>query len=281
MEFWCSSSRGGAIAHQIRSKFQKFEVIPGGTLRKITATLCQMVDENEHRWSQLASIHPNIAYVIGGIPDVTERLQRIERRGERYEEVVFNRGVDACVQAVSWEYEYCEHLLKQKNLIPVFATIATMDLAIWNKHRMTPPRDPRKRRATDYLIYESQYPDMQYNLNNAIMQINDNIRLMNQNNNVDDLDLANYILIPREGNDQNNINNTNRYKIRTGKAKLRDGCHASPATAKKWLDHARAVYSSNRYKVSSPLALQCIKNQGPDYDLMGVPMEYSTLNMDI
>ena len=172
-------------------------------------------------------------------------------------------------------YHSSEYRIKQKGVTPVFATITTMDLENWNSHRNSHPVQPWKRRKTDYLLFQSEYPKMQWKLNNIIIAANDIIRKINKRNNVMTLDLARYTMTPREGTMPGE---EIKYKIRTGKANLHDGCHPSPSLKREWVFHMSATKTINRLQLSSPEAVRIIDDASHHKcDIAGVPLHKSTL----
>ena len=150
-----------------------------------------------------------------------------------------------------------------------------MDLENWNTHRNTDPPQPWKRRKTDYLLFQSEYPQMQRNLNNIIIAANDIIRRINKGNNVETLDLARFTMTPREGTKPGE---EKKYKIRTGKSNLHDGCHPSPSLKSQWVFHMSATKTINRLQLSSPEAVRIIDDaSNHKCDIAGVPLHKSTL----
>ena len=143
-------------------------------------------------------------------------------------------------------------------------------------HRNT-PQGRNGYRVTDYLIHQSEYPRMQFEQVQVITRMNEFIRHINYENGVLDLDLAKFVMIPREGcngRDQ-------RYKVSTGYAKFVDGCHATPRLARQWSMHAAVVASDNRKRLSSAEALRIAKLPVDKYDIVGVPLHKSKLQLNI
>ena len=118
---------------------------------------------------------------------------------------------------------------------------------------------------------------MQHEHVRVITRMNDFIRGINWENDVADLDLAKFVMIPREG--CSNRPQT-RYRVNTGHSKLTDGCHASPALANQWSFHAFEVSSNNRVRVSPPETRRIMHLPLDQYDLTGVPLHRSTLRLD-
>ena len=273
MEFMVGASRAGALTRMFEGDLCPVAVRGGAELPEITTMLCNLVDEYEPIWRQTIKIHPNIAYVIGGLCDLTEKRRHRDWRG-LYEEVIVNFDFQHAIDYIDSEYRYSEFRIKQKGVTPVFATITTMDLMNWNTHRNTQPAQPWKRRKTDYLLFQAEYPRLQRNLNNIIIAANDIIRNINRQNNVMTLDLAKYVMIPREGTKPGE---EVKYKIRTGKANLHDGCHPTPSLKREWVFHMSATKTVNRLQLSSPEAVKIIDDASHHRcDLAGIPLQKSS-----
>ena len=265
MDFLGGASRAWALEKSFNGPLSPVAIQGGADLRKITSLMCDMIDEYEPVWRQSANIHPNIAYVIGGIPDITDKRHNNDRRG-RYEEVVLDFDHTHAMDYLNSEYHLCELKLKQKGVIPVFATIATMDIERWNIHRYN-------KFKTDYLLHKSEYPRMQRELNSIIIDANEMIRNINKRNRVETLDLARHVLTPREGCKPGEI----KYKIRTGTDKLHDGCHPTPEVTAQWIFHMSATKTVNRLQLSSPESVQIIENHSLNKcDFIGAPLHTST-----
>ena len=274
MEFLAGASRAGTLKRMFEGDLSPVAVRGGAEMQEITTMLCNLIDTHEPVWRQFSHIHPNIAYVIGGLCDLTEKRKWRDWRG-LYEEVIVDFDYEHALDFIDSEYRYSEYRIKQKGVVPVFATITTMDLENWNTHRNTDPPQPWKRRKTDYLLFQSEYPQMQRNLNNIIIAANDIIRRINKGNNVETLDLARFTMTPREGTKPGE---EKKYKIRTGKSNLHDGCHPSPSLKSQWVFHMSATKTINRLQLSSPEAVRIIDDaSNHKCDIAGVPLHKSTL----
>ena len=274
MDFGAFTSRGESFERILKGDLFKTVVLKGGKLERITRELCAMIDRYEPIWKQLTHIHPNIAYVGAGVPDITDKIKYSTWRG-KYEEVVMTWS-ESDYERLQSEYRLTEQILKTKGATPVFCTIAPMDLNNWNVHRNT-PQGRNGYRATDYLIHQSEYPRMQFEQVQVITRINEFIRHINYENGVLDLDLAKFVMIPREGCN----GREQRYKVSTGYAKFVDGCHATPRLARQWSMHAAVVASDNRKRLSSAEALRIAKLPVDKYDIVGVPLHKSKLQLNI
>ena len=275
MDFGAFTSRGESFERILKGNLFKTVVIKGGKLEKLTRELCAMIDRYEPIWKQLIHLHPNIAYVGAGVPNITDKVKYSTWRG-KYEEVVMTWS-DSDYERLQSEYRLTEQILKTKGVTPVFCTIAPMDLKNWNEHRNT-PQGRNGYRATDYLIHQSEYPRMQFEQVQVITRMNEFIRQINRENDVLDLDLAKFVMIPREGCTGRA---EQRYKVSTGYAKFVDGCHATPRLARQWSMHAAVVASDNRKRLSSAETLRIANLPSDEFDIIGVPLHKSTLRLTI
>ena len=222
-----------------QSTLSQVVVVPGGKVRTITEAICDLIDLYEPVWRQTHPTQPNIAYVVGGIPDLSTRLQG-NGWGSRYEEVVMDYDINTALDYINAELRASEKRIKRKGALPVFATVATMDLKTWNESRLAKSK-------TSCLLYQESYADMQVKLNEAVFGTNDIIRQINAENGMRTPDLARYIMTPREGCS----GLPKKFKIRTGPKKFTDGCHPTPALAKDWSFHLCNVQQDNRSKLSA------------------------------
>ena len=278
MDFMAGASRVWAVKSIFEGDLSPVAVRGGAEMKDITTMMCDLIDTYEPVWRQTSQIHPNIAYVLGGLCDITEKRKYRDWKGQ-YEEVIVDFDHSHALDYLDSEYRYCELKIKQKGVTPVFATITTMDLQNWNIHRYTQPSNPRRRRKTDYLLFQSEYPKMQRNLNNIIISANNMIRNINKKNKVMTPDLARYVMIPREGSIPGE---DMKYKIRTGKSHLHDGCHPSLSIKREWNFHMSAVKTVNRLQLSSPEAVKIIDEASHHRcDLTGVPIEKSTFKFKL
>ena len=243
MDFLGGSSRVWAVENLFQSTLSQVVVVPGGKFRTITQALSDLIDMYEPLWKQTHPTHPNIAYVVGGIPDLSTRLLG-NGWGSRYEEVIMEYDVSVALDYINAELRASEKLLKKKGALPVYATVATMDLEAWNASRLGKSK-------TSCLLYRESYADMQVKLNEAVFGTNDIIRQINEENGMKDPDLARYVMTPREGCSGMPI----KYKIRTGPKKFTDGCHPTAALSEEWSFHLCDVQRENRSRISTPNTL--------------------------
>ncbi len=121
MEFGAFTSRGASFETILRGHSFRVKVVPGGKLVRLTRELCGMIDQFEPIWKQFNHIHPMIAYVGAGIPDITEKREYQNWRGKN-QEVVMD-WEDSEYDRLQAEYRATDMTLKGKGVTPIFATI--------------------------------------------------------------------------------------------------------------------------------------------------------------
>ena len=242
MDFLGGASRVWGVEKMFQSSLSQVVVIPGGKIRLITDGLSDLVRKYEPVWRQSNHQHPNIVYVMGGIPDITTRLKGNGwGRNAPYEEVVMDTDVPTTLDYVHAEIRSSEKRLKRMGAVPVFCTVTTMDLEAYNLHRMYKGK-------TSCLMYRHQYPRMQIELNEAILKVNDIIREVNVQNGVMTPDFARYTMTAREVLSETQ---DTKFKIRTGPSRFTDGCHPTKELSNKWSYHLANVQKDNRAKLST------------------------------
>ena len=220
MDIYVCSSRGRGLT------FPNISVIGGGKLDTLTTEAIRLLDIAKSRGTLSTSSGPYIIYMIGGIPDATQKI-----RDRKYEEVVFIENTVKASARLTDLYETVNETILAEDAIPCFATIPTMSLTDWNHHRMSHHR-------TSYLIHHKQYDDMQYFLNQTIINVNHTINNINNRNLVDTPNLANCIMNSRGANQG--------YRVRY--SRLEDGCHPIDYVVKTWqgmLERSSAVNRHN------------------------------------
>lgn len=268
MDFGAFSSRGGSVINALEGPMFPCKVVPGGKVARLADEICTLVDNNEHIWGPIQWVHPKrFAYIIAGIPDITERLLTPDSKSavRPYEEIIFREVVDSCTTRVLGEFMGAEKKLREKGLIPVFATIAPMDLRSWNFSRTK--NTTRKSRKTAYLEHTDEYSIMQYNLNSVVLKMNEHIKRINHRNNVQNLDLAMDFIKEREPRGRQGRRRSP--KIRTGETLLRDGCHPTQVIASKWASRAWHCHSDNRTRHATAYERRVANASRQIYDTNG------------
>ena len=200
-------------------------VIPGGLLNELAEAAETILTDNTHLYEETLDTKPNIVYVIGGLPDLTEKI-----RDRAYEEVIYNESTFTTTPKIIHTITTIADHIRHLNAIPCFATISPMSLDTWNNTRM-------QQGKTSYLLHHRQYPTMNYLLNETIMDINNEIMDINSGNNVITPNLAAQI-IKKRGKDR-------EHRIKY--SKMVDGCHPTKDIITKWIQDLDRVTKSNRY----------------------------------
>ena len=165
----------------------------------------------------------------------------IEDFDTHYQEVIYAEHQNETLSRLRKEFTELSSFIFSKNAIPCFATYPTMSLTHWNHFRMGIG-------CTRYLIHFKQYDDMNYLLNQAIININSFIRELNETNNVITPNLSSHIMKKRGQGRDHSIRYNHLY----------DGCHPDQYVVDKWILELEHITSANRYRNASDAALRDI-----------------------
>lgn len=192
-------------------------VIPGGSLERLTDEAVQMVKQQN-------AVDTNFVYVIGGLPDTTEKIRDYD-----YEEVIYSGTPAETVLNMENRFSRCAMDILQSGAVPCLATVAPMSLETWNGTRL-------QQGKTTHLIHHRHYSDMQSLHQSAIIQLNRKIININQHINVQTPLLASH-LIQKRGSNQGHRFRANR---------LVDGCHPDQEVIDQWVMELNRVALINR-----------------------------------
>ena len=200
-------------------------IVAGGAPmeRLVRIALCK---RNRRMMRENVTRGRNFMYMVGGIPDITDKIKDID---QHYEEVIFTHTPHRRAREVIRKYERASAAILETGTIPVFATIATMSLQNWNEWRYNEG-------YTSYFLHSEYYDDMQYFLNTTVEIINNAIFGINDTNLVETPHLAGHIQSKR-GAGQG-------YRVRY--SRLYDGCHPGWETIEKWQETLAGVAAINR-----------------------------------
>ncbi len=160
----------------------------------------------------LAWGQPHTAYIFGGLPDMVKK-EEDTRSG--YQEFVMREPVDTCVQRVVAIYERASQLLKEAEIVPVFATVVPMDIGKWNCMRLRQGRTSR-------LVYQGEYIQQQARHEAACIEVAHRIRHLNAQANVITPYMASVVMKHR------NRRYTFHYDV------LVDGVHGKQQAQQQW-----------------------------------------------
>ena len=237
MDVFVATSRGKHMAeHFNKGNRAIFAFEKSATLEKLGKMAEQIINENYHLYQDVSHIHPNIVHVIGGLPDTTHMLT-----DTRYQEVIYTEHPDQTLTRLRKEYIKLSDFIFSKNAIPCFATYPTMSLTHWNHYRM-------EIGCTQYLIHFKEYEDMNYLLNQAIINTNSFIRELNETNNVITPNFSSHIMKKRGQGRGHSIRYNHLY----------DGCHVDKYVVGQWILELEHITSANRYRNASEAALKDI-----------------------
>ena len=183
-----------------------------------------------------SSDDPLLVYVVGGLPDITERIKDRE-----YDEIIFptNKDPDQVSTSIINSIEFfSKEIIKCYNTFPVFATIGTQSLETWNTHR-------HRTRKTKYLLHQHNYNDMQAFLEHTIHIVNCHIKHINTRHGLITPNYARHITT-----DENLDDPSPRGLGRPRYSRLSDGCHLKSEKNAKWRSHLLDTMQDNREIVS-------------------------------
>ena len=236
MDICVSTSRGRDLV------LPNQHVIPGGLLN-------ELVDEalsRRNRWLMRRAGGPNFVYILGGLPDTTVKIKDKEYKylgrvlKQKYTEVIFpdspyhvdDQGTriptEQYTQLVR-KFQTANARILQAGAIPVFATVTTMSIPLYNEHCY-------EQNWTTYQIHSDQYEDMQYLLNDTLDLLNNEICRINDANLVETPHLAACVTSKRGVGQGHRV----RY------SRLWDGCHAGQNLAIKWQSIMDGAIPRNR-----------------------------------
>ena len=147
-----STSRGKDLDLYITAKSETVVFSKSGCkLPKIMRDIQEKIPKYKKKYKL---IH---VYFLIGIPDITTMV-----RGDDYEEVIFDLPNTI---PITEKFKELINLTKSLGGIPCLCTVASMDLKVWNNHRLAENK-------TTHLRFKEQYQEMQKKLENSIIQIN-------------------------------------------------------------------------------------------------------------
>ena len=141
-----------------------FDSTSGATLSSITNKAINILS----RANNPENYH---IYIIGGYCDLSKRVRHTlhnlsrNRHPAIYEEFIFQETPEEAVTRLSSIIEESSNRITSTGATPIFCTIAPSSLETWNNKRLS-------QKKTAHLCYTNEYPAMQANLIEAIIQIN-------------------------------------------------------------------------------------------------------------
>ena len=237
MDLFVATSRGRELAEYFEKRSRAVFWFKGGRkLSLLGDKAVKLYGENTHLYTDVQDIHPNFVYILGGLPDLTQKI--VDYYPHYYEEVVYTEDLSATYQRVTSTYTSLSQKIFDLNAIPCFSTIAPLDISAWNHHRLNT-------RATAHLLHHNHYADMTHFLNKAILHINDFITDLNEFNNVETPKFAGHV-IKKRGQGKGHRFMFNHFE---------DGCHPSQYIIDQWINELEQVMSANRYRNATQATL--------------------------
>ena len=207
----------------------------------ITKKAVKILQENK-----VPSTGPTFVYFVAGLPDVTTKLESIlwlHRFSAPYQEVIFPEKPQSAANRVIAEFRRTNNIIKQHNAIPVFGTVAPINIEDWNRERL-------RQQKTAVLNHTAKYRRMQRALTDTIKIINSALGYINKENCVATPKLAEKVTARRRSDKS----------LRVLKRKfVRDGVHLKKRTKSTWVSCLKRVIKKNRdaHTIQSVLPSVC------------------------
>ena len=132
MDVFFGTSRGMPLEEHFSSGARAAFWTKGGAhLSSLSDMALKLLRDNQHLYRDVQHLHPNIVYFIGGLPDITSKIN-----DHRYQEIIYNEATHETYHRVTNIIRTISHTIIQANAIPCFATITPMSLEQWNNTRL-------------------------------------------------------------------------------------------------------------------------------------------------
>ena len=165
MNIVVSSSRRGGLK-DLLPRGTLVDVNPGGKFKLLkhkAASLLPPPYRLHHK--------PHV-YVLGGVPDITEKVKSKSPSSYHYTEIIFAHESETVIEKVKTEIKSCQSHILKKGAVPVFCTISKFNLNIYNNSLL-------EDRKTSILLHSEFYDDMQTRIDIGVDAINDYIIKLN------------------------------------------------------------------------------------------------------
>lgn len=219
-----SSSRGRPLKGRL-PKDAILNVNPGAKFKAL-ATVAKSIIPPPHRYKNKTHI-----YFIGGVPDISEKINSMDRYNYKYTESVFFEESDEAVSRLKSQIERTHREIIRMGAIPIFATIPKFRFDHYNSHCL-------RNNKTSCLLHSNSYGNMQRRANTVIDQINGHISSLNKRVGMSTPFLHDTITEVRGRGKK-------RYTIYKWEL-LYDGLHATDDLATKWASVLKNCFAINR-----------------------------------
>ena len=179
MDIFVATSRGRPLKSYLESRPNTICKAKGGASIEVLTDTAVSILENLPQNSQR-----HLVYYIAGLCDLTRKDKDSDTN---YEEVTFPDNIESADSRMERIFLSATDIITQFNAIPIFCTIAPMDISTWNHHRLENHR-------TSYLLHHREYSNMQENLNSATVFINHQIISLNDTHALETPKLAQEII---------------------------------------------------------------------------------------
>ena len=225
MDIIVATSRGRPLQDYFTSRPNTImEYRPGAS----TEMLTHVAEDKMKKLPTPRIGHKHHVYFLSGLCDLTRR-DRDKDTG--YDEFTFMHNVEEADSLIERIHESSSAIITQYDAIPIYCTIAPMDISKWNHHRLSIGK-------TSYLLHYNHYQDMQENLINSTVFINHSICNRNAYNNMDTPRISHEIIYKP---------NARRPTYRMRYSNLsEDGCHPTEDVNCQWRINIDLCATTNR-----------------------------------
>jgi len=229
MNFLFASSRGAGLHAKVDPSHRLIShVKPGGTIEQLEILASKCIPP-PHLYKETPH-----AYLLAGIPNITQKIKG-NNNGSKYTECIYTNKPENTIQDIKEKIDNFEKTIKEKKAIPIFCTITSISIALYNQHLL-------KTNKTSELKHSHNYPQMQTEIDDIIYKIN--YYLIGKN-------IANKVSTPylhsatrtKKGNKNRT---TKTYFYSDNWDRFTDGLHANDETKTKWAQGISRAIELNR-----------------------------------
>lgn len=200
-------------------------VLPGAKLDYITRKAESLIP------SPRRTIGTTHVYIMGGIPDITQKISNYHHKSGKYTECIYTEPIQDTITRLTHAIDNTDSRIRQSGAVPCFCTITSCDIQKYNSHLLAQGK-------TYTLDHKENYPVMQTNLENALEAINKHIYTVNLKNKMS-TPFCHTAIRKRQGKKP-------RYYYKHVYNLLRDGVHGTDATKDKWAEAIEGAIRNNR-----------------------------------
>ena len=230
MNIFVAASRGGGIRKRVQDFTLYTDVIPGAKLSALTTKAISKIP------SPRRTIGTTHVYIMGGLPDITQKL-KAPHKHIKYTECIYTEPTTDTITRITKEIDESAEKIIKAGARPCFCTISSSNIEKYNQTLL-------RQRKTHSLHYKDEYNTMQSNLETALVSINKHICKVNHENNMS-TPYCHTAIRKRKGKHP-------RYYYKHAYDLLWDGVHGTDTTRDKWAEAIQGAIRSNRGKRKTP-----------------------------